>query len=268
MCVVEGDGRQQSLKNRRQGCWPELIWYARASLTAPICLKGMPACLDRDALSQERSNRLKTCCIVLDIIFPEFVSLFSDITGKTARELLNVAPTPLRYKLDLLDLLKTQLQEIETQMNKHLQLIPQAGYMCSIPGLGPISVASILGETGPIQAYEAPEQLIKLAGLNLFEISSGYKKGKRRITKRGRARLRRILYTATLPLIFHNPIFKVAHRLPLLPCPVNSASSLHWSSRNFQHQWQHQKETNGFSSKKSCLSSWDEQDRTKLYIRA
>ena len=199
---------------------------------------------------------------ILDIIFPEFVSLFSDITGKTAQELLNVAPTPLQIQalgieelttliqkasnrrlskakaqevldaahtsigvnqaldsiglelmqtLCLMDLLKTQLQEIEIQMNEHLQRIPQAGYMCSIPGLGPISVASILGETGPIQAYEAPEQLIKLAGLNLFEISSGYKKGKRRITKRGRARLRRILYTACLPLIFHNPIFKAAY---------------------------------------------------------
>jgi transposase len=113
--------------------------------------------------------------------------------------------------LCLMDLLKTQLQEIETQMNEHLQHIPQAGYMCSIPGLGPISVASILGETGPFEAYQAPEQLIKLAGLNLFEISSGYKKGTRRIAKRGRARLRRILYTAVFPLIFHNPIFKEAY---------------------------------------------------------
>ena len=199
---------------------------------------------------------------ILDVLFPEFVSLFSDITGKTARELLNVAPTPLQIQalgidelttriqkasnrrlskakaqavleaahtsigvnqardsicielmqtLCLMDLLKTQLQEIETQMKDHLQHIPQAGYLCSIPGLGPISVASILGETGPIQAYEAPEQLIKLSGLNLFEISSGHKKGRRRITKRGRARLRRILYTAVFPLIFHNPIFKATY---------------------------------------------------------
>ena len=199
---------------------------------------------------------------ILDVLFPEFLTLFCDITGKTARELLNVAPTPLQIQalgidelttliqkasnrrlskakaqevlqaahtsigvnqaidsvcieltqtLDLLDLLKTQLQEIETQMNEHLKRIPQAGYMCSIPGLGPISVASILGETGSIQAYQAPEQIIKLAGLNLFEISSGYKKGRRRITKRGRSRLRRILYTACFPLIFHNPIFKDAY---------------------------------------------------------
>ncbi len=199
---------------------------------------------------------------ILDVLFPEFVSLFSDITGKTAQQILNVAPTPLQIQalgideltlliqkasnrrlskakaqavleaastsigvnqaidsiclelmqtLCLMDLLKTQLQEIETQMNEHLQHIPQAGYMCSIPGLGPISVASILGETGPFEAYQAPEQLIKLAGLNLFEISSGYKKGTRRIAKRGRARLRRILYTAVFPLIFHNPIFKEAY---------------------------------------------------------
>jgi len=195
---------------------------------------------------------------ILDVFFPEFLSLFSDLSGKTARQILQAVPTPahleafgeekltrlirkasnhrlgkakaqavlkaarasigvtegldsvcmeLSQTLCLLELLKTQLQEIETRLQDHLQNIPQAKYMCSIPGLGPITVASILGETGPITAYDAPEQLIKLAGLNLFEISSGHKKGRRRIAKRGRARLRRILYTATLPLIIHNPIF-------------------------------------------------------------
>lgn len=195
---------------------------------------------------------------ILDVLFPEFVTLFSDITGKTARQLLREAPTPLqmqalgikrlttliqkasnrrlskakaqavleaahtsigvrqaidsacielRQTLDLLDLLNNQLQEIEAQLLNHLQNIPQAEYMCSIPGLGPITVASILGETGPFTAYDASEKLIKLAGLNLFEISSGHKKGRRRIAKRGRSRLRRILYTAILPLIIHNPIF-------------------------------------------------------------
>lgn len=212
---------------------------------------------------------------ILDVLFPEFVTLFSDITGKTAREILREAPTPLQIQtldikrlttliqkasnrrlskdkaqavqnaaytsigvnqardsvcleltqtLDLLDLLKNQLQEIEAQLRHHLQNIPQARYMCSIPGLGPISVASIIGETGPFQAYEAPEQIIKLAGLNLFEISSGHKKGRRRITKRGRARLRRILYTATLPLIFHNPIFQEAyHRFKEAGKPTQKA---------------------------------------------
>lgn len=195
---------------------------------------------------------------ILDVIFPEFVTLFSDLSGKTARQLLTEAPTPLQIQtlgmkklttlirkasnhrlgkakawdileaanasigviegldsicmelsqtLCLLELLNTQLQEIETRLQDHLQNIPQARYMCSIPGLGPITVASILGETGPITAYDAPEKLIKLAGLNLFEISSGHKKGRRRIAKRGRSRLRRILYTAILPLIIHNPIF-------------------------------------------------------------
>ncbi len=199
---------------------------------------------------------------ILDVLFPEFVTLFSDLSGKTARQLLSVAPTPLqvqalgmkklttlirkasnhrlgkakalailnaanasigvrqgvesaclelRQTLALIALLKNQLEEIETQLQAHLQNIPQARYMLSIKGLGPITVASILGETGPIDAYDAAEKLIKLAGLNLFEISSGNKKGNRRIAKRGRSRLRRILYTAIFPLIFHNSIFSEAY---------------------------------------------------------
>ena len=212
---------------------------------------------------------------ILDVCFPEFLTLFSDLSGKTARQLLQVVPTPshlqafgeekltrlirkasnhrlgkakaqallkaarasigvsqdldsvcmeLSQTLCLLELLNTQLQEIETRLQAHLQNIPQARYMCSIPGIGPITVASIVGETGPFTAYDAPEKLIKLAGLNLFEISSGHKKGRRRIAKRGRSRLRRILYTAILPLIIHNPIFnETYHRFKAAGKPNQKA---------------------------------------------
>ncbi|PAK87449.1 transposase, partial [Peribacillus simplex] len=56
-----------------------------------------------------------------------------------------------------------------------------------------------------------PRQLIKLAGLTLRENSSGQHKGQKHISKRGRKRLRYILFKVIVPLIRHNEGFKQLH---------------------------------------------------------
>ncbi|MED1603690.1 transposase, partial [Alkalihalophilus marmarensis] len=65
----------------------------------------------------------------------------------------------------------------------------------------------LLAETGSLQNYEHPRQIIKLAGLTLRENSSGNHQGTKRISKRGRRRLRALLYKAILPLIHNNEAF-------------------------------------------------------------
>src|SRR5262249_57575355 len=72
------------------------------------------------------------------------------------------------------------------------------GLLVTIRDLGAVTVAGILGHTGDLGKYEHPDQVIKLAGLNLYEKSSGQHRGQLRITKRGRAHLRKILYMAAL----------------------------------------------------------------------
>jgi transposase len=47
---------------------------------------------------------------------------------------------------------------------------------------------------------------MKLAGLDLYEISSGKRKGQRRISKRGRGLLRKILFYAAIQMIRKNGI--------------------------------------------------------------
>ena len=73
--------------------------------------------------------------------------------------------------------------------------------MLSIPGIGAITVATILGEVGDLRGYHSAREIIKLAGLNLYEISSGEHNGQKRITKRGKPLLRLILYMASLRMI-------------------------------------------------------------------
>ncbi|WP_410796828.1 transposase [Niallia circulans] len=61
--------------------------------------------------------------------------------------------------------------------------------------------------SGSLKYYKHPRQLIKLAGLTLRENSSGKMIGQKRISKRGRRKLRALLYRAVLPLIRNNETF-------------------------------------------------------------
>jgi len=91
--------------------------------------------------------------------------------------------------------------EIEDQMKQYLERIPYSSSLMSIKGIKQVTVAGIIGEVGNFEDFNSSDALVKLAGLNLYEISSGKHKGKRRISKRGRSLLRKILYFASINVV-------------------------------------------------------------------
>lgn len=89
--------------------------------------------------------------------------------------------------LDMLEMVEQRRSSLLKEMQEHLAVVPEAGYMLSTPGIGIVTVSGLLGECGNIGEFETYEQLEKFVGLNLYEVSSGQHKGKRHISKRGRA---------------------------------------------------------------------------------
>ena len=104
-----------------------------------------------------------------------------------------------------LDALTVQLEELAKQMTDY-------EYLASVPGIGDATIVELLSEIGTFTQYEHPRQLIKLAGLTLRENSSGQHKGQKRISKRGRRKLRAVLFRVMMPLIRHNRAFKALHQ--------------------------------------------------------
>jgi transposase len=84
-------------------------------------------------------------------------------------------------------------------------------WLKTIQGLGDTTIIELLSEIGSFAQYQDPRQLIKLAGLTLKENSSGQHKGQKRISKRGRKRLRALLFRVMMPLIRHNQAFRQLH---------------------------------------------------------
>ena len=112
----------------------------------------------------------------------------------------------LRHILMQLEVEVRFLAEIEAELGATLQRIPFSGRLLSIKGLGIVSVVGIIGEVGDFSKFSTQSEIMKLAGLDLYEISSGKRKGQRRISKRGRGLLRKILFYAAIQMIRKNGI--------------------------------------------------------------
>jgi transposase len=109
------------------------------------------------------------------------------------------------------------IDRVECQMRSHLEQIPYSRYLLSMPGVGLITVAGLIGEVGDFRQYGTSAEITKLAGLDLFEVSSGKHKGQRRISKRGRPLMRKLLYFAAINAVkstgtMHQPYARMLAR--------------------------------------------------------
>ena len=143
---------------------------------------------------------------------------------KRAKELINAAlesvgslegtmyaVMSLKMLLDEYDLYKGQYDEALAAIERLLGQIPYAEKIIRIKGIGIITAAGIIAEIGDVSRFDDARQVIKYAGLNLVENSSGKHKGTTRISKRGRRQLRSVLFRVMMPLVAQNSEFKELH---------------------------------------------------------
>ena len=108
-------------------------------------------------------------------------------------------------------LLEEEIEVVNSQLAELAKSTEEYVYLSSVPGIGDATIVDLLSEVGSFSHYEDPRQLIKLAGLTLRENSSGQHQGRKQISKRGRKRLRNVLFKVIVPLIRHNEAFKRLH---------------------------------------------------------
>ncbi|MBK5500087.1 IS110 family transposase [Peribacillus sp. TH14] len=143
---------------------------------------------------------------------------------KKARSLITLAKRSIgtkqaldAYKLHLeqlleeYDLASSQLERVTQEVTNVLEQIPFVKQILAIKGISEISLAGILGEAGDLSGFAHGNALLRHAGLHLAEASSGKWKGQIVLSKRGRSRLRRYLFLATMSLVMNNPEFKALH---------------------------------------------------------
>ena len=78
----------------------------------------------------------------------------------------------------------------------------------TIPGLGEISVAAIIGEIGDFSKFSSADKILAIAGMSPTTYQSGqYRSSRSRMEKRGSKDLRRALYLATRGVCRYIPEF-------------------------------------------------------------
>lgn len=211
----------------------------------------------RSYLINSVSDLKRKSIAILDQIFPEYASVFSNVFGKTSKEILKSLSLPSDYEnlsskkiaevlagitmkkkasqtIELLSAkarrsfgitmcqesfafqlkllieqicfieeqvasIESEIETLMSKMNTHIQ---------SIPGIGPVIGAVILGEIGDIERFDNPAKLVAYAGLDSSVSQSGeYVATTGRLSKRGSPYLRKALYQAALCAEFCDPSF-------------------------------------------------------------
>lgn len=110
-------------------------------------------------------------------------------------------------------LLEKQVEEIQMELTAMIKKDPEikktVELLCSLPGIGMLTAATILAETNGFDLIRNKRQLTSYAGLDVREKQSGTSvNGKPRISKRGNKFLRKAMHLPALTAIRYNPRYK------------------------------------------------------------
>lgn len=194
---------------------------------------------------------------LLDQVFPEYASSFSNIFGKTSKQILENFSSPsdfedissedlqsfldnvtmkkfatrkleelskkastsfgvnfcmdsfsfqIKMLIGQISFIQNQVSDVENEIEILLEKLNSP--ITTIPGIGSVNAATILGEIGDIKRFSNPSKLVAYAGLDASISQSGeFESTSNHMTKRGSPYLRRALFQSALRAEFCDPVF-------------------------------------------------------------
>ena len=199
---------------------------------------------------------------LLDQVFPEYASSFSNIFGKTSKQILENFSSPsdfedissedlqsfldnvtmkkfatrkleelskkastsfgvnfcidsfsfqIKMLIQQISFIQNQVSDVENEIEILLEKLNSP--ITTIPGIGSVNAATILGEIGDIKRFSNPSKLVAYAGLDASISQSGeFESTSNHMTKRGSPYLRRALFQSALRAEFCDPVFSAYYQ--------------------------------------------------------
>ena len=129
------------------------------------------------------------------------------MSGGTNRVVLEDIKDHIHY-------LEEKIEQIKQAIQDHIEAFPELKQrqelLASIPGIGQLTAAKILGEVRDVCEFDSARQLAAYAGVtprNFLSGTSVHKKS--RISKMGNSQLRKALYMPAIVAQKHNPIIRI-----------------------------------------------------------
>lgn len=190
--------------NRVFGDWEgkaSLIILKEFSTPAKIIEKGIDGIIARWKQDKLRAVGRKRASALIEVAK----------TSVGVTEGLVAAENDLAILIEDYEMRMRQYERTMLMVEQLAYQIPGMLEILKIKGIGLVTAAGFIAEVGDISRFEHPKQIQKLAGLSLKENSSGKHKGKTTISKRGRRRLRALLFQGIMPVAAKNPEFRELH---------------------------------------------------------
>lgn len=116
--------------------------------------------------------------------------------------------------IEQIEMYSQQISKVEASISEIMDNMDSV--IKTIPGIGNLNGAMIIGEIGDISRFEKPCQLLAYAGLDPSVYQSGkFTAAKTRMSKRGSRLLRYALINAAWQLTLHNDTFKAYYDLKI-----------------------------------------------------
>lgn len=113
----------------------------------------------------------------------------------------------LRSMIEQLNFLETQIKQTEDEIKQLMNSIDSV--IETIPGIGPITGATILGEIGDIHKFSNPKKLVAYAGIDASVSQSGQFDATHNVmSKRGSPYLRKALFQVAIVASRSDPVLK------------------------------------------------------------
>jgi transposase len=151
------------------------------------------------SLAKKRTAVRNEAQALLELWFPEVKQLFGDRLCLSVQSLIRRYQRPsamvraLRGLLDQLALVEARQQELKGELAQWLDQTQEGKHLLSVPRVGVIIGAGLLGECGPLAEFRNARAVEKFVGLHLCRSASGQRQGKCRLSKRGRSGARSLL---------------------------------------------------------------------------
>lgn len=161
---------------------------------------GVPSKIARmtiDSFNKMKSNLRHT------ISYARFIEL-KELAKNTVGNEDPILSFELDLHLELFKELDSKINDVESLILDEYENV--SSHIHTIPGIGPISAASIFSEIGNISRFNNPNQLLAFAGLEPSRIQSGEADYCGHMVKHGSSYLRQYLMNVAESQLIHNPL--------------------------------------------------------------
>ena len=176
-----------------------------------ITVFGLERKLDSWKRPKEIYRRLRQLTRERDQLVGERTMLKNQLHAEQTEAFPNKATEKrIKARIKMLDKQEKEIMdEVATMVAQDDELQKMIVIICSLPGVGLLTAAIVLGETNGFDLIRNRRQLASYAGFDVIEKQSGTSvKRKPRISKRGNKYLRKAMHFPALTAIQHNERFK------------------------------------------------------------